>query len=854
MMSKYSVTIEIETRSPHSADLSKLDDPFDAHPFQGLTFERLSSQGHGLLAAVAYSMREPLEVVRAGVVDFMKSHKKTYHEYGAKSLSEFEQHLAAIQNHCEMATGIELAVLQAQWGRPIIILRPDGKVTAPDSFQSFSGHPILIGYENNSGCFDGCTLVPEVTEASVLANLEKKYRNRVFEVPVDKIMQEAKKALFLELPNEIWVEIFKHLTSAKDLCRMAQVSRQFYQIANDVSLWKNTDLSLAPLDALDERWNREHYKLYGIFLNAPYGLRFKLLHIPKYAKKLRKPLYHFIYMEDMKGKMTFLFKKLETLKDICDVEVTKTLSSEHINILIQYLTDTKKLVETQNSIAIELIDPRFLKDNKIHEALWVEFFISYSWFLIRHPHLGPRLTRKHLKQLLEVTTLSQSVARTMVETVFLHETQLPALQTPVDESFFKLVAASLTRNDYKHMLWTQDNPSVPIAYVRKRFKEKRLIQNGIIDEQYPLQDLIKLASQDGRIALMLFAVPELTQVVPINTLFDLALNDLNAGEQHWARASFDRWNSDHYLQKCPKDSPIITLYFSYLAWALVFSASTQVRFFNQLHEMHYNKTYAPPDTWKDGFPLALTQFKWAHDKEGLVRFELPLCQPDYKDLHRLWQLFLAHRRTLQLPREPAVNAVIPPSTVSPDEPSMAPLYISTPSGIIDESSRQRVLDNTVSPPSVVFETRTNVLDADINTASHNKSSTSWGTLIAWLLSAVLTTAGVGLLVLSTILSATYMMPLMVGGFISLASGLVLGLKLLAWPKTTYEMRTSVDNYEAVRPTFDTEPRLHQKAILYEALNLSEVSRHAQLPVKHLMQPTQNLSPSTEETSVLSQAV
>jgi len=608
-------------------------------------------------------------------------------------------------------------------------------------------------------------------------------------------------------------------------------------------------------------------------------------------------LWHALYQPNLmarplsgKEPKTFLFKKREEVINICDVTVTKTIAEASLTSFIQDMKQAYQKVISYDPDAISMVGDNGLYRDKIWVFRWDINLAFIAKFIIKHPHLGSRLTREHLEDLLTVSAYSQSVARTMVETVFLEETQLPALQTPVDETFFKLVAASLTRNDYKHMLWTQDNPSVPIAYVRKRFKEKRLIQNGIIDKQYPLQDLIKLAYQDGRIALMLFVVPELTQVVPINTLFDLALQDLQAGEQHWARPSFDRSNSDHYLQKCPKDSPVITLYFSYLVWSLVFSQPICARFIKHLHEVRYIKIYEPPADWEGGFRLYLIQFKWAHVTRGLMTFRLPLSKPGYCKLHQLWQPILldiptqkaslANQRptsagkqlaslNTQLPREPAVN-VIPPKTVSPEEPaipaekpkksltinelqeqdeSTVGITAEEPS-ILDKPLQQRVPDSPAPP----FEIRTNVLDTDINTASHNVSSTSWGTIAFWVLSAVLTTAGVGLIVLSTILSATYMMPLMVGGFISLASGLVLGLKLLARPKSTYEVGLNVDNDEAIRPTLDTERCLHQEAIVYEALDLSQVSRHQQLPVKHLMQHALHLSASTEEPLVLSHAV
>lgn len=699
-------------------------------------------------------------------------------------------------------------------------------------------------------------------------------------LPVNKMMQEASEALVTEpvvFPNEIWVEIFKHLPTAKDLCRVAQVSWHFYRLANDASLWRDTSPIWAPFNTLTENTVDNQYWLRDTFFQSSHRVREKIINTRGFNFMLWEVLYQPYLMRGhptIGNKMTLFFKARKQIIDISKVKVTRSFSEDNLTSLIDEMKKAYQKVKNQDPDAMSLVDGSYRKNGRIKVSCWDEELAHFAKFIIRHPHLGPRLTRKHLGGLLTVTAHSQSVARTMVETVFLHEIQLPALQTPVDESFFKLVAASLTRNDYKHLLWIKDNPSVPIAYVRRQFKEKCLIQNKLIDGRYPLQDLIALAKEDGRVALLLFAVPELTQVVPINTLFDLALQDLQAGERHWARASFDRWNSDHYLQKCSKDSPIITLYFSYLAWALVFSASTQARFFNQLHKMHSNKTYVPPDTWKDGFPLALTQFEWVDGNQDLVPFELPLCQPDYNDLHRQWQLFLAHRRTLQAPLSnqfpssagnpssslntqlPTVKAVTQPKTVSPDELPMARLKVSTPPVTLDESSQQGVSDNIVHlvSSSIVSERRANAPDTDLNIDSHTVSSTSWGSILAWVLSGVLTTVGIGLLVMSTILSATYMMPLMVGGFISLASGLVLGLKLLARPKSVYEVRTSVDNYNAKSPTLDTESGLHQEAIVYEALNLSEVSRHEQLPVKHSMQHAQYLSASTVKTSVMGHLV
>ena len=514
-------------------------------------------------------------------------------------------------------------------------------------------------------------------------------------------------------------------------------------------------------------------------------------------------------------------------------------------------------------------------DGKIKMYGWDQDLADFAKFIIKHPHLGPRLTREHLKQLLEVTTLSQSVACTMVETVFIHDTQLPALQTSVDESFFKLVAASLTYDDYANLHCSERFPSVPLAYVRKRFSGNCLIQDKIIAEKYPLQNLIALAKKDGRIALILFATPELRQTIPMPNLMELAVQDMQAKEEHWGRPSFNLGNENHYLNQtvCPQNSPVLTHYFTDLMWVLLSSEALSLTFLRQFKQIEFEGVHQAPATWKNGYRLYLIKLQ----RYDSSTFTLPLCYWQYVEVYPQFKQYSYEGGIVILPlpetirqiptlqaleqaqrnkRENAASVTTANLTMSQKAAAlMVSLNTDTPQRLINETSQQKVPDSTVSPAHpVVSGTRTEAPDNVINTASQEVSSTSWGSILAWVLSVVLTTVGIGLLVLGTILPATYMMPLVVCGFISLASGLVLGLELFARQKTTYEMKTRVDNYEAVRPTLDTEPRLHEEAIVYEALNISEVSRHAQLPVKYSMQPTQNLLPSTEETSVMEHLV
>ena len=691
---------------------------------------------------------------------------------------------------------------------------------------------------------------------------------------VNKMMQEAEKVLFLELPNEIWVEILMYLTSAKDLCRVAQVSWHFYHLANDARLWRDTSPVWAPFNTLTQNTVNNRYWLRDTFFQSSHRVREKIINTDRFYFMLFYALYQPYLMQGHPTvtRMTFLFKTREEIVNICDVAVTETISNDSLTILIDDMKQAYQKVKNQDPDANNMVsDLGRDKGRNIKVSCWNDTLAHFAEFIIKHPHLGPRLTREHLENFLTVTAYSQAVASMMFETVFLHDTQLPALQTPVDETFFKLVAASLTYNDYYHLLTPKDNPSVPIAYVRKLFREKCLIQDEKIDGQYPLEDLIKLAYQDGRVALMLFAVPELTKKVNINTLFDLAHQDLQAGERHWARASFDRWSPEHYLKKHSNDSVIMTRYFSYFARTLIYSELTCERFINQLHDIRYIETYKAPDAWEGGFPLHLIQFIWAPVCRDPITFILPLSALGCSALHRLWQPFLAHRPTLQvsLPNQhllsagnpssslnaqfPTVKAVTQRRMISYDELPIAPLnIISTPS--LGESPQQRVLDSSVSPPPVVSENRKNVPNAVTNIASQEVSSTSWGSLIAWIMSGVLTTVGIGLMVLGTVLLTKYMIPLMVGGFISLVSGLVLGLELLDRSKSVYEVRTSVDNYKAICPTLDTEPHLHQEAITYEPWCSTLMSKHEQLPIRCSMQNTQNLFPSTEETSVMEHVV
>ena len=53
--------------------------------------------------------------------------------------------------------------------------------------------------------------------------------------------------MFQTLPTETFIEIFRNL-SHRELLKVSEVSKRFYDVATDTSLWKNFDISQRSLD------------------------------------------------------------------------------------------------------------------------------------------------------------------------------------------------------------------------------------------------------------------------------------------------------------------------------------------------------------------------------------------------------------------------------------------------------------------------------------------------------------------------------------------------------------------------------------------------------------------------------
>ena len=156
-------------------------------------------------------------------------------------------------------------------------------------------------------------------------------------LPVNKMMQEAKRALFLELPVEIQLKILTYLISAKDLCRVAQVSWHFYYLANDASLWKNANLNWMRLDRLKNDSISDQVWLETTFIKSSYRVREKIINTHVMCSMLWEILYSPSRMKHSETGMTFLFKQKKEVVNVCDETVTKSISESELTSIINDL-------------------------------------------------------------------------------------------------------------------------------------------------------------------------------------------------------------------------------------------------------------------------------------------------------------------------------------------------------------------------------------------------------------------------------------------------------------------------------------------------------------------------------------
>ena len=388
-------------------------------------------------------------------------------------------------------------------------------------------------------------------------------------------------------PDEILLCIFSFITEEMDYRHIRQVSRKFRRIVNDKALWARDNLHVAKFEDFGKDADKEfdeRKELFQLFMTGVTRIRIYILHKEALRRLFFSEIYKSIWM--MPGNYLYLSN---SIYDLCDVKIVKNLSSDQLDTTISAFLAAVTQLKDQWEITQKRFRPVFRTKHSLTEA-----YCQHALFIVRHPYLRNKLSQLNL---LDLANFSVEMANTIIrfdkiekKNIYAWEIvntiireDIPALSLEINETFFKILAASLKIDEYQKLdeLYRIRAPSTGILavdYLHRLFLEDMSSDKPVtLDKHYDKDKLVQLALVDDRIAMLWVMTPYLCEQLSNDHLITLALKEVSIGAEHWARQDWYRDCPKANIFKYSVDFPDAKRCFTRLAEYILFTCPLQDR-------------------------------------------------------------------------------------------------------------------------------------------------------------------------------------------------------------------------------------------------------------------------------------
>ena len=420
----------------------------------------------------------------------------------------------------------------------------------------------------------------------------------------------------LQLPHEVLKYILSFITEISDYSNIRLVSRAFRDIVNEKSLWVRDNLCITRFDGFGLSWTKkvsERKQLKQAFIFGHQGLRVYILYKEHLAKLLHEEIYGSVLLKDRS--MTLYFYPI---LDLCDFKTVKSIESRELDELIKkFICVQKKVVEGSADVLQRIDLERF-------SICYIKLrYNEHAIFILKHPYLRNKLMQK---QLLDLACIHPDVAKIVVRE------DHPALVDSISEIFFKILAASLTHQDYPLPGFSNGVISKWMQYLKHKYFLSESIQSRLRNDPRLLSTLINEARKDGRLAVLLLVPLSFSYLLSSKSIIELFLNDVQAKEKHWVRQYCINHDSNTPNLKYPVENPTILWSLSGLARFILFDVNLSQRVLPKIKTVsQVDKSQVIPHTIQEweGFSLYPTHFE-LHDG---TQFTLYLNQEQYQSIY-----------------------------------------------------------------------------------------------------------------------------------------------------------------------------------------------------------------------------
>ena len=330
-------------------------------------------------------------------------------------------------------------------------------------------------------------------------------------------MPAAKNNLqLLDLPNEMLFSILLFITEGTDYFNIRLVSRKLKDILDEKKLWAREDLHIEKFAGFGLQWGQivqEQKLLKKIFLHGYQGIRFYILHKEHLAKLLYETMYG---LECLKDKKMTLY--LENTLNLCNLETVKEIKANDLDkVITQFIRVRGRLLKKgKDGKMMELFSNLYCRLRNI-----IPIYNRHAKFILKHPYLRNKLTQK---QLLDLASICPSMAHIIILE------KIPALINPINEIFFKILAASLTIPDNPQFKFYFDTISTLKNYSQLQCFSLEDVRSQLESVPALLNNLIKEAEVDERFAVLLFLFPPCNLRLSSETIVDLLLKHTKCAE------------------------------------------------------------------------------------------------------------------------------------------------------------------------------------------------------------------------------------------------------------------------------------------------------------------------------------
>lgn len=129
-------------------DLEQLPTDYNGN-YMGLILQKISGDGHCFFNAVSLYTGEDQATLRQRVAQYLQEHRDQYNDFYQGDEGSFDRYISAIERGEEWGDQISMTAVQHLYGRPVVVMRPQGQTAIVGDLQQFSGEPIFVYYNGH---------------------------------------------------------------------------------------------------------------------------------------------------------------------------------------------------------------------------------------------------------------------------------------------------------------------------------------------------------------------------------------------------------------------------------------------------------------------------------------------------------------------------------------------------------------------------------------------------------------------------------------------------------------------------------------------------------------------------------